>query len=78
MLQKITVQLIATALIVILIIITVAYYIFPEQKNLLIFLGSIIGAGPFVIIAVLITIGAIISITKIFIRYIKNRSNNLK
>jgi len=78
MLQKITVQSIATALIVMLIIITVAYYIFPEQENLLIFLGSIIGAGPFVIIAVLITIGAIISITKIFIRYIKNRSNNLK
>lgn len=78
MLQKITVQSIATALIVMLIIITVAYYIFPEQENLLIFLGSIIGAGPFAIIAVLITIGTIISITKIFIQYIKNRSNNLK
>jgi hypothetical protein len=78
MLQKITVQSIATALIVMLIIITVAYYIFPEQKNLLIFLSSIIGAGPFVIIAVLIAIGTIISITKIVIRHIKNRNSNLK
>lgn len=76
--QKITAQSIATVLIVMLIIITTAYYIFPEQKTLLIFLSIIIGAGPFVIIAALIMIGIIISIAKITIRYIKNRSSDLK
>lgn len=70
MLQKISIQSLATIFIVILLVITIAYHIFPGHDSLFIFIGSIVGAGPIMIIAVLVVVGLIISIAKLIIRYI--------
>jgi len=70
MLQKISIQSLSTIFIIILLIIAIAYYIFPGHDSLFIIIGSILGAGPILIIATLVTIGLMISIAKIVIRYI--------
>jgi hypothetical protein len=70
MLQKISIQSLATIFIVILLIIAVAYYIFPGHDSLLILIGSIVGSGPILIIAILVIIGLIISTAKLIIRHI--------
>ncbi len=70
MLQKISIQSLSTIFIIILLIIGIAYYIFPGHDSLFILIGSIVGAGPILIIATLVMIGLVISIAKIVIRYI--------
>ena len=71
MLQKISVKSLATVLLIILLVITLAYYIFPGYDSFFMLVGGIVGAGPFIIVATIVAIGIIISISKLVIRCIK-------
>lgn len=73
MLQKISAQSLATTFITMLLIVTVGYYIFPGYASFFMLVSTIIGAGPFLIIAIVIIICVTISIVKLITKYINRK-----
>ena len=63
--RKISIQFLATMLIVILLIIGIGYYIFPGHDSFFMLVGNIVGAGPFLIISIIIIICIIIFMVKL-------------
>lgn len=70
MLRRISVQSLATILIAILLVISIAFYIFPGYKSVFsYFIYSLL--IPYIILEVIAIICIVISMTKIIIRHIK-------
>lgn len=72
MVRRISFQSLATTLIAVLLTIAIAYYIFPGHDSFFILVGSIVGAGPLLIMAIIVIAGIIILMVKPIIRYVKN------
>lgn len=64
-LRKISSKFLATILLAMLLIITALYYIFPGHDSLFMTLSCVFGAGPILIIAIIVIMCITISIIKI-------------
>lgn len=71
MLERISIQSLTSLLLILLIILTIGFYIFPGHDSFFILFASVLGAGPFLVIAAIIVLCITISIIKLIIQNIK-------
>lgn len=71
MLERVSIQSLASLFLIILIILTITFYIFPGHDSFFILFASVLGSGPFLFIAAIIVLCITISIIKLIIQNVK-------